>query len=168
MKRDAIFSHYNSYRYRFSKIWDSNKKTVLLIGLNPSNGTDKKDDPTLTKLTKIVEHLDGEIYGGFYVGNLFAFITPKPHELIQSKNPIGDDNDCHLIDMALKCEKTICMWGNEGVLNRRDKDDVGLFEKQNIPLYCFGFTEDKNPMHSRHPMSQKPTQYKTEQFNLSK
>ena len=39
-------------------------------------------------------------YGGIYVGNTFALRVTKRKHLIGISDPVGPDNDDHLIDMA--------------------------------------------------------------------
>ena len=143
----AIFSH---YRYQLWRIWDEKKPLAMFIGLNPSNGDGEKDDPTLRKLTEFVRNLESERYGGYYIGNLFAFVSSKPNDLLKSKQPVGEDNDYYLKEMVAKCEKIICMWGDYGVLHRRDIEVIKLFPDKK--LFCFGITEDgRNPAHPANP-----------------
>ena len=141
----------------------------MFIGLNPSKGG-KNNDRTLNVLEKII--LDNGNYGGFYIGNLFAWVAPEPYEMKRSKKPIGDENDKHLVEMAKKCKTIICMWGNDGGLYGRDKDVVELLSKHypDKILYCFGTTNDGNPIHPRFPRS-KDDPYdlgKIEKFTLPK
>ena len=143
--KGAIFSSDKNsknpeYRYQLWRIWDDKKPLVFFIGLNPSNADCKEDDKTIAKLMNFAKQWG---YGGLYIGNLFAFVTPYPSELIKEKNPVGEDNDKHLKEMALKCEKTICIWGNDGVLQRRDEAVKALFSK----LYCIEKSKDNNPKH---------------------
>jgi len=143
----AIFSQ---YRYRLWRIWDEQKPLLMFIGLNPSNGDGEKDDPTLRKLTEFVRNLESDKYGGYYIGNLFAFVASKPNDLLKSKQPVGEDNDYHLKEMAVQCEEIICMWGDYGVLHRRDSEVMKLFPDRK--LLCFGTTNDGgNPAHPANP-----------------
>ena len=143
----AIFSH---YRYQLWRVWDEQKPLVMFIGLNPSNGDGETDDPTLRKLIAFVQNLENGKYGGFYIGNLFAFVASKPNDLLKSKQPVGEDNDLHLKEMAAKCKEIISMWGDYGVLHRRDKEVMNLFPDRN--LLCFGVTNDgRNPVHPANP-----------------
>ena len=75
----AIFSH---YRYQLWRIWKPEKPLVMFIGLNPSIGNEEKDDQTLRILREFLEPWENGKYGGFYIGNLFAFVASKPTYLI--------------------------------------------------------------------------------------
>lgn len=143
MLKDAVVSHFKTYRYQLWRIWDEKKPMVLFIGLNPSYADEAKEDPTSKKLRAFVESWENGKYGGFYVGNLFALVTPKPIELMKSKNPIGDDNDCHLLEMAKKCEKVICMWGENGILRSRDREVMNMFPI----LFCLEKSKENHPKH---------------------
>ena len=79
IKRHALLSKDKKYRYSLKRIWDKDKPKVLFIMLNPSLADNYKDDPTIRRLIKFAK-LYG--YGGFYVGNLFSYITPYPSELL--------------------------------------------------------------------------------------
>ena len=76
--RKAKLSDNKKHRYSLKRIWDKDKPKVLFIMLNPSLADNYKDDPTIRRLIKFAK-LFG--YGGFYVGNLFSYITPYPKEL---------------------------------------------------------------------------------------
>ena len=79
IKRHALLSKDKKYRYSLKRIWDNDKPKVLFIMLNPSLADNYQDDPTIRRLIKFAK-LYG--YGGFYVGNLFSYITPYPSELL--------------------------------------------------------------------------------------
>jgi hypothetical protein len=146
-------------------VWDEQKPLILFIGLNPSNGDAEKDDQTLIKIRKFVLNYQNGNYGGFYIGNLFAFVTSKPTELLKSKEPVGVENNWHLLQMAAKCKMVICMWGNDGILGRRDREVCELlgFKK----LYCFSITKDGSPMHPMAPISKHSEMgYELQEFKL--
>lgn len=103
----AKFSECGKYRYALWRIWDETKPLVMFVGLNPSTADVEKDDPTINRVTQISKNLN---YGGFYMMNLFALVTPYREELIKSVDPIGD-NDKYLRDIAGKCSDYIFAWG---------------------------------------------------------
>jgi len=144
---DAIFGGNGKYRYSLWRIWDNDKPLILFIGLNPSTADEKSDDKTITKLTKYAKKWG---MGGFYIGNLFSFITSKPKILKDELktepfliNIIGEDNDKHLREMAAKCDKIICMWGNTGALKGRSDTICRLFPKK----YCLNTNANGQPTH---------------------
>ena len=42
IKKSAIFSPCNQYRYSLSRVWNLSQKPALIIGLNPSTADEKK------------------------------------------------------------------------------------------------------------------------------
>lgn len=133
-------SNKNEYRYQLWRIWDEEKPIVMFIGLNPSDGDCKADDKTIGRLMNFSTKWG---FGGFYVGNLFGFVTPDPKELKQSKNPIGSANDKHLKEMSGKCDKIVCIWGNDGILLGRNKEVMNMFPN----LYCLEKSKENHPKH---------------------
>ena len=77
--RNAKFSNDQKHRYTLERSWDSERPKVLYIMLNPSLANSDKDDPTIRRLINFTKQLG---YGGFYVGNLFSYITPYPKDLL--------------------------------------------------------------------------------------
>lgn len=112
----------------------------MFIGLNPSVADEACDDRTISKLMKYAERWN---VGGFYIGNLFAFITPHPRLLKEASSPVGKDNDSHLREMANQCKNVVGMWGNDGIWMDRNKTILHLFPR----IYCFAKTKSGEPKH---------------------
>lgn len=111
----AEFSSCGKYRYALWRIWDKSKPLLMYIGLNPSTANQNSDDPTIRRV-KNFTHKFG--YGGFYMMNLYAFITPYPEELQTESDPIGE-NDNWLELIAIKCDKVVFCWGSfKGIRQR--------------------------------------------------
>tara|TARA_B110000967_G_C18323398_1_gene288617 strand:- start:37 stop:507 length:471 start_codon:yes stop_codon:yes gene_type:complete len=110
MKRDAIISECENYRYSLSRDWDDNKEKVLFIMLNPSVADDVEDDRTITRCINFAKDWG---YGGLMVGNLFAYRTTYPKELFKTKDPEGKDNLKHIKQMIKSSDLVICAWGNK-------------------------------------------------------
>ncbi len=85
MNRGAIFSDDRQYRYCLYRQWNEGKPMVMYIGLNPSTANENKNDNTITKLIKIS---DKNEFGGFYMLNLFAWISSKPEDLLTCENAL--------------------------------------------------------------------------------
>lgn len=135
----AEFSKCQKYRYKLWRIWDSNLPLVMCIGLNPSTANETKTDPTITNLTGMLKILG---YGGFYMMNLFAWISSKPNDLLTCKDPVGE-NDSKLKEVGAICKDVIVCWGNFKQADERIK--------QVLPNYpnakCFGVTKSGKPFH---------------------
>tara|TARA_B100000315_G_scaffold108623_1_gene99672 strand:- start:107 stop:583 length:477 start_codon:yes stop_codon:yes gene_type:complete len=145
IKKEATFSKCRKYRYALSRAWNDKKKTVLFIGLNPSTADEKIDDPTIRRC---IDYAQNWGYGRLLVANLFAYRATKPAELKNVKNPVGDDNDQHLIELSKKVDLTVVAWGNEGSLFDRDKQVVKLIPN----LMCLKINKYGQPAH---PLYQK-------------
>ena len=128
-----------------SRTWNSKKKTILFIGLNPSTADEKIDDPTIRRCINYAQNWG---YGSLLMVNLFAYRATMPSELKNVKNPIGNDNDLHILELSKKADLTVAAWGNEGFLLNRDK-----VVKKLIPnLMCLKINKSGQPAH---PLYQK-------------
>ena len=145
VNKNATFSDCRKYRYALSRTWNGKKKTILFIGLNPSTANEKIDDPTIRRCINYAQNWG---YGSLLMVNLFAYRATMPSELKNVKNPIGNDNDLHIIELSKKADIAVAAWGNEGFLLNRDKE-----VKKLIPnLMCLKINKSGQPAH---PLYQK-------------
>lgn len=138
----AEFSKNRKYRYALWRIWDNSKAKVMFIGLNPSVADETSNDRTLDKCIKFTKDWD---YGGVYMLNLFAFVSTNPAMLIETRDPVGVDNNLWLKKSYSKVDKVIAAWGNRGALNCRNLEVFNMLGK----MYCLGLTIQGHP---RHPL----------------
>ncbi len=135
----AEFSPDRKYRYKLWRIWDDKKPFAMCIGLNPSTANAIKPDPTITNLTKMLKILG---YGGFYMMNLFAWISGNPDDLLTCPDALGK-NESKLKEVEAMCKDVIVCWGNFKQAEERIK--------QVLPSYphakCFGVTKSGRPFH---------------------
>lgn len=103
----AKFSDCKKYRYALWRIWDHSKPKIMFIGLNPSRANRFNDDPTIRRVVAFARQWG---YGGVYMVNLFAFVTPYPKELSSCLDPIGD-NDHYMELVARNCSEVVFAWG---------------------------------------------------------
>ena len=106
--RSARFSNDKKHRYKLSRHWDLNKPQILYIMLNPSIGNESIDDPTIRRLLNFTKKFD---YGGFFVGNLFTYITPNPKTLDTSIG-LTNKNLNVLTNLVSKADVVVYAWGN--------------------------------------------------------
>ena len=145
VNKNATFSDCRKYRYALSRTWNGKKKTILFIGLNPSTANEKIDDPTIRRCINYAQNWG---YGSLLMVNLFAYRATMPSELKNVKNPIGNDNDLHIIELSKKADIAVAAWGNEGTLLNRDKE-----VKKILPnLMCLKINKSGQPAH---PLYQK-------------
>ena len=145
VNKNATFSDCQKYRYALSRTWNGKKKTILFIGLNPSTANEKIDDPTIRRCINYAQNWG---YGSLLMVNLFAYRATMPSELKNVKNPIGNDNDLHSIQLSKKADIAVAAGGNEGSLLSRDKE-----VKKILPnLMCLKINKSGQPSH---PLYQK-------------
>ena len=145
VNKNATFSDCRKYRYGLSRTWNGKKKTILFIGLNPSTANEKIDDPTIRRCINYAQNWG---YGSLLMVNLFAYRATLPSELKNVKNPIGNDNDLHILELSKKADLAVAAWGNEGTLLNRDKE-----VKKILPnLMCLKINKSGQPAH---PLYQK-------------
>jgi len=140
----AVISGCEQYRYRLWRVWDANKPKVLFIMLNPSTADADNDDPTIRRLIGFSTSWG---YGGFEVCNLFAYRTPKPFLIRTVKDPIGPENDMHILTAANDTDRIVCGWGNHGNYMNRDIDVHAKLSTYDYVMYCLGKTRSGLPKH---------------------
>jgi hypothetical protein len=105
--------------------------------LNPSLADNYQDDPTIRRLIKFAK-LYG--YGGFYIGNLFSYITPYPSELLD-KDLMFSKKNIHEIKKMIGLTKDVVYgWGNSF------EEPEWLKQIISNPK-CFGKNKNKTPKH---------------------
>jgi hypothetical protein len=137
--KGAEFSQCGKYRYKLWRIWDSCLPLAMCIGLNPSTANADQDDPTINNLRSMLTTLG---YGGFYMMNLFAWISSKPEELLTCENPVGD-NDFKLKEVGDQCSDVIVCWGTFKQAEDRIRQVLPNFPNAK----CLGKNKNGTPMH---------------------
>ena len=62
----------------------------MFIGLNPSTADEIQDDPTIRRCIRYAKDWN---YGGYIMGNIFAYRSTDPKKLLHIDDPIGRKND---------------------------------------------------------------------------
>lgn len=119
----AVFSDNRKYRYALWRIWDKEKPLLMFIGLNPSTANESQPDPTIIRVEKFTFDWG---YGGFYMMNLFSFVTAYPEELT-NPNANNAENDSWLYNIAKTCKTIIYCWGDFKVATERSKQVLQMF-----------------------------------------
>lgn len=147
----AEFSKCRKYRYALWRIWDDSKPLVMFIGLNPSTANEYSEDPTIRRVKKFAANWG---YGGFYMMNLFALVSPYPEDLKKCDDPLGE-NDGWLEKIASKCEKIIFAWGSFPEASERAKHVITQFNG-----YSLIINKDGSPRHPLYvPANIQPVKY---------
>jgi hypothetical protein len=162
----AIFDTTGKYRYRLWREWDAQAPKLAFIMLNPSTADAEKNDPTIRRCIGFARAWG---YGAIEVVNLFAYRATDPQELRAAAEPIGKENDRHLLAAMERSQTLILAWGNWGSLYQRDQAVLRLLSQQPVSqqpvsqqpvlsqqkrLYCLGKNQSGQP---RHPLYLKRT-----------
>lgn len=119
MDGDALFGGPGDcYRYRLCRRW-GDAPSVLFVMMNPSTADARIDDPTIAKITRMVRLWGG--YGSLMVGNVFAYRATDQGRLAEVDDPIGPDNDQHLLAMARDAALVVFAYGTPKVPRLRTR-----------------------------------------------
>lgn len=148
----AHFSECRKYRYYLWRVWDVEKPLILFIGLNPSTADENMDDNTIRRVKRFARDWG---YGGVYMMNLFAWVTPYPEELPLAKDPLGDNN-YWLKDVSGKCKDVLCAWGSFPEAAARAKEVHAMFPR----ALALIVNKDGSPRHPLYvPAKTKPVNF---------
>lgn len=157
---DAFFSPDHKFRFTLTRIWDQQKPVALVAMLNPSNANYVKDDPTIRRLTELLNSIG---YGGYVVVNWSPFISSRPRAMLEYMNTptaaqikVLEKNNTIINKLARSHDTHIVAWGNQFPKNLA----VGKFLSgytsdfmHNMSggyrndLKCFGMTKSGAPKH---------------------
>lgn len=135
----AEFSICGKYRYKLWRIWDNTKPLAMCIGLNPSTANGIKNDQTINYLIKMLAILG---YGGFYMTNLFAYISSNPDDLLTCADALGE-NEAKLKEVEAICDDVIVCWGGFKQAEQRIKEVLPNYPEAK----CFGISASGKPLH---------------------
>jgi hypothetical protein len=135
------------YRYRLWRTLASGGRSgrLLFVMLNPSTADATINDPTLRRCISFASDWG---FGSLEVCNLFAYRATDPEVLARLPDPIGPENDRHLLAAAARAETIIAAWGGRGDLKGRAAQVKALLVCCR-PLFCLGLTKGGAP---RHPL----------------
>jgi len=145
MNNICEFSPCRTWRYTLEHVW-ADGPLLQVIGLNPSTADETKLDPTLRRVRGFAQAWG---YGGFVMTNLFAYRSTDPAAMMDHPDPIGPDNDFHLLATAHRCQATLAAWGVHGRHLDRDQEVFRLLAGHGLSMMCLGRTKHGAP---RHPL----------------
>lgn len=135
----AQFSSCRQYRYALWRIWDESKPLIMFIGLNPSTANEDQADPTINTVKALSSNWG---YGGFYMMNLFAIVSPYPEVLKTHPDPLGD-NDGWIEKISAKCKDVVFAWGAFKEAKERCQKMIDQFPD----ALCIKILKDGSPKH---------------------
>lgn len=128
-EQGATFSECAKYKFALWRIWENELPKIMFIGLNPSTATEKDNDHTG--------------YGGFYMLNLFPFITPYPKELKECSSEALLKNDTIIEQYGKVSEQVFFAWGAFKAAKERAKVIQKMFPR----AMALEINQDGTPKH---------------------
>lgn len=147
IKGSAVFGGIgNCYRYRLSRVWDEAKPAILFVMMNPSTADPDHDDRTVAKCGRLARRWG---YGCLLVGNTFAHRCTDQGRLAETGDPVGPENDLHLLEMAEMSERIVIAYGKPKIktLQARGREVVKLLRDHGYTLYALRILADGTPGH---------------------
>jgi hypothetical protein len=144
----AIISPCGQYRYRLERDVQMDGLTFAYFGVNPSTADATIDDATVRKWIGFTK-----VNGGrrFIVGNVFAYRSTDVNALGHADNPIGLQNNAHLMLIAEAADILVPCWGDRSkvapALRRRFDDVLAMLCEFDKPVMTFGLTKGGDPKH---------------------
>ena len=152
MKRSAIFDKNKRYRYQLKRIWDKDRPSICWILLNPGLMGDDEEDETVSKC---IEYSQKWGYGSLILVNLFAYRSAYIKDLLESSEPVGEENDQYIIEASRQSDRTLLAWGGSGNFMNRNQHVLKQLDMNKT--YCLKVLIDGNPAHPLLlPQSQEP------------
>jgi hypothetical protein len=144
----AILSDCGSYRYRLERKVGVEGPVYAYFGVNGSTADHTVDDNTVARWIGFTKR-----YGGsrFIVGNLFAFRSPHVKDLDAVPDPVGPENDMHIVRIIEDADILVPCWGRQSKVPRRLRyrfaEVENLLRTSGKPVRVFGLTKDGDPVH---------------------
>ena len=153
MNSTATLSPCRTYRYSLTREWGSGM-AVLFVGLNPSTADETMDDPTIRRCIAFAREWG---YARLHMANLFAFRAIEPRDMKNASDPVGPENDKHLLALANDSALTVAAWGVHGTFGGRHNAVREMLPR----LHYLRLTKDGHPGHPLYlPGTLKPVEWK--------
>ncbi|RRA50467.1 DUF1643 domain-containing protein [Acidipila sp. EB88] len=145
VKGSAVFGgDRKEYRYRLERCWDESLPAVLFVMMNPSTAEPQFDDPTVAKCRRYAVAWG---FGTLLVGNTFAYRATDQRRLMEVEDPIGPENDRHLLKMASQASLTVFAYGKpHKLLQQRGKEVARKLSRRCLP-HVLQLCSDGTPGH---------------------
>jgi len=134
------------YRYTLERVWDDSKPMMMWLMMNPSVATEIGDDRTVAKCQRFARAWG---YGGIFVGNSFAYRCTDQKRLLEVDDPIGPDNDTHLLAMAKKADLVVLAYGapQAKALRPRGTEVARMLGRHDIKVTALRLSKSGRPEH---------------------
>lgn len=143
---EATLSPDGRYRYRLTRLWGDGPPATFVM-LNPSTADAYVDDPTIRRCIGFAKAWH---CGGLVVVNLYGYRATRPQELWTVDDPVGPQNDHHLLLAMMDGERdggpVIAAWGAHARADRVKEISLSA-EACRIQLQALKITKSGAPGH---------------------
>lgn len=141
-----VISPDERYRYELFRVWDRSLPVLMLVGMNPSTASPNFDDNTLFKGRRYAVSWG---FGSLLMGNAFSFRATDHKRLMKVLDPVGPENDKHLVAMAERADLILLAYGSPHRSLRYRGLQVGrmLAEQHAHKLHVLELSKDGVPKH---------------------
>lgn len=136
-KTGASFSADGLYRYALHREWNPGLPVMMALLLNPSIANAVENDPTVARLERRATLLG---FGRLEIRNLFALVATDPAAMKKAADPVGPDNDRHILDCAAGADLILCGWGAHGTHRGRGPEVTAMLQDAGHALHCLRVT----------------------------
>ena len=140
----AVFSADRMYRYVLRREWMLGYDAIAFVMLNPSTADDRKDDATVRRCIGFARAWG---YKRLTVVNLFALRSTNPKGLTMVEDPIGPQNDAHIVQELRSVVTVVAAWGPNGTLHHRDRHVLKLIADEVHTANVLRLTKGLHPSH---------------------
>jgi hypothetical protein len=142
----ATFSADRSYRYRLWRRWQPKLPCLVYVLLNPSTADETRDDPTIRRCIVRAARTG---FGSVEILNVFAWPDVSPEVLVSAFDPVGPENDRHILECVASCDTVIVGWGRwaEIILPGRPDHVLGILKAAGKTPLAFKVNGDGSPKH---------------------
>lgn len=113
---------------------------LMVIGLNPSTADETQDDPTIRRCINFAKAWG---FGALCMTNIFAWRDTDPEKMKSTAEPIGAENDRHLIECASGAGMILAAWGKHGSHLARASYVLQILP----PVHALAINKDGSPKH---------------------
>ncbi len=135
------------YRYLLRRAWNEMLPATMFIMMNPSVADIEADDPTVARCQTFARSWGS---GCLNVVNTFAYRATDQRELIAVPDPVGPENDRHILAMAKRSKLIVVAYGQPHQrLRQRGLDVCSMLKLHGYQLHALKLNVDGTP---RHPL----------------
>jgi hypothetical protein len=140
----AVISDCGVYRYKLWRTWNPDLPTCNFLMLNPSRADAVDNDPTATRC---IGYSKAWGYGGLLITNIFALRSTDPAALKSAADPVGPDNDRHVVEVARSSSLVVAAWGAHPGIEGRVRAVRRMLADAGVTLHCLALTKGGHPGH---------------------